>query len=115
MDFPKYPKRIYPYPHPLIKLYDEIAQRGPDEWREHDARQKNSFANFIADGWQRLDGRRNRHFEFLLDRLEECEDVMPDGLCQDLDLPIGSTFARAVQNLRDAQMDAKNIVEEDQR
>jgi len=41
-----------------------------------------------------------RMFEWLRGQLWNCSDIMPSGLCMDLDLPQGSTYARAVRSLQ---------------
>jgi transcriptional regulator with XRE-family HTH domain len=40
--------------------------------------------------------------DWLYGQLWNCCDIMPSGLCQELDMPLGSTYARAVRSLRRA-------------
>ena len=76
---------------------------------------KQRFESFILDGWQRADGRPNDEFAVTLEHLEVCEDTMPDELCEDLDLPLGSTFTQGVRSIRLTEEACKNLVEQDKR
>ena len=40
-----------------------------------------------------------RSARWLIGQLWHCTDVMPSDLCAELDMPIGSTYARAVQQI----------------
>ena len=42
------------------------------------------------------------NYDELLGLLEDCDDIMPASLCEELQVPAGSTFARGVRSERDA-------------
>lgn len=44
---------------------------------------------------------RNWTLRSLLGQLWNCSDIMPGTVCGDLDLPVGSTYAQAVREVKD--------------
>ncbi len=46
-----------------------------------------------------------RPIAWLFGQLWNCRDIMPSGLCADLDRPLGSTYAQAVRHLKAARLE----------
>jgi transcriptional regulator with XRE-family HTH domain len=60
------------------------------------------FMNYIEEG--EIDEEMQEKgltVDWLCGQLWNCSDIMPSGLCQELDLPLGSTYARGARALRD--------------
>jgi hypothetical protein len=53
-------------------------------------------ASTVAVGWDDT----TVPIRWLIGHLWNCSDIMPSGLCAQLDMPAGTTYARAVRHLR---------------
>lgn len=49
----------------------------------------------------------------VLSALSECEDIMPRGMCADLDVPQGSTYKQGVASILNLKSDVEHLLEAD--
>jgi hypothetical protein len=59
---------------------------------------REAFAEWIHVGMD-----QERPIPWLLGQLRRCSDIMDPSLCEDLDMPTGSTYGQAVQQLAPRQ------------
>lgn len=84
----------------LRELLTRALSRGEGFWYESLGQQDVSWLNDIRRrAWWRDAGDGDRA-RWLLGQLWHCKDVMPSEYCEMLDLPRGSSFARAARRLK---------------
>ena len=62
--------------------------------------EREAFEQAILDGKQcKLDNFRSGQAAALLDSFRECNDIAPGSVCEEVDVPTGSTWAQCVQSI----------------
>ena len=79
-------------PHAPGHLRDAFAEWAEDGWNASEVDLDWSGNHIFHDG-------KPRSIRWLMGQLWHCSDIMPWGLCEQLDMPRGSTYASAVQLL----------------